>query len=128
MGSITDMRDPVLGHAAGGKGMKKRDKLLIWWLCENDYKAIKVKDLKILPGYMTEEYKSRLGRPGRGRLWVSEKMKKIQAVIEVNPWPDSALGRLFGEGYGGIVFDGKSLPVLRRLPGIVTNLKLERVL
>lgn len=97
--------------------------MLIWWLNQADCEAIG-SSVKRAPKYLQLQYRDRLGRPGRGRLWADRRFGEPS----VSPWPDTPLARLLGEGYGGIVIEDEDLPRLRTLPGIVTDMQLNRVL
>jgi hypothetical protein len=97
--------------------------VLIWWLCEHDCLAIGG-TVRGAPKYLKEQYRSRLGRPGRGRLWADERFGEPR----VSPWPRTALARALGDSYGGIVIEDGDLQLLEMLPGIVTDMQLRRVM
>lgn len=88
---------------------------MIWWLTQANCEAIGSNPTG-LPGYIFTEYRSRLGRPARGRLWVS-------AEIE---WKGDATWLFTGtlasllENAGGIVVRAEDVHHLATLPGILT--------
>jgi hypothetical protein len=94
---------------------------LIWWTSQWDCEAITSR--AGWPKYLREEYESRHGRNGRGRLWVAKRF----GTVAVDPWPETPFANRLGEDYAGIVIDPKDAALLRALPGIVTNTALERV-
>lgn len=100
----------------------------IWWLNQPNTIAA-IKELNVLPKYLKEQLESRRGRPGRGRLWVDSSFPEMG----VDPWPDTELGHeLAGrrgpeKDAGGIVFKEEDLELVLRLPGIVTDFKLDRI-
>jgi hypothetical protein len=96
--------------------------VLIWWLSQDECEAIGEELPKTFPAYMRNEYASRLGRNGRGRLWVDKQFH----VAEVKPWPSTSMGKFLGEKCGGIVIQDVDKKHLAKLPGIVTDLKLRR--
>ena len=115
--------------------------MYIWWLnqsqCEEAYDIVansilansgdRIRTSEILPEYLQVELCSREGRSGRGRLWIHKSLPNVG----VDPWPDTELAHQFaGErgpefDAGGIVFKEEDLDLVRQLPGIITNLKLE---
>lgn len=107
------------------------NELAIWWLSQQDCEIIidehPEDDIApdILPGYLKIEFRSRYGRPGRGRLWVS-----IDEDFKVNdiswPEPETPLAKHCGL-CGGIVMWRKDLDALSILPGIVTDMFLNRL-
>lgn len=98
---------------------------LIWWLNQADCQAIGQELTAEVPQYLRDQYRSRLGRPGRGRLWQSS--EAIPDDVSVDPWPDTALARVFSGDYGGIVIRPDDLPHVAQLPGVVTDTTLRRV-
>lgn len=95
----------------------------IWWLSEENCRAIGEDDeiplLEGLPEYIVSEYRSRLGRPGHGRLWTPE---SIQIPFEGIPWDASApLSSYLREKCGGIVIQATDIPLIVSLPGCITD-------
>lgn len=103
------------------------DDLCIWWVDQLDYEAIGPELQAEFPAYIRTEYRSRAGRPGRGRLWVAPEIEKAyQCNIQVSEWPDSPMGRRLGL-CGGIVVRVKDVPRISLLPGMLTDFKLRRL-
>lgn len=117
--------------------------VLIWWLsqnvcrrigepCEEEESAelgprdrppcVRLGDLP-LPAYLREQYRSRYGRPGRGRLWVDDQF----GDVAITPWPGQKPAAQAAEECGGIVFDRSDLPEVLSMPGFVTDLALNVV-
>jgi hypothetical protein len=101
----------------------------IWWTSQADCERIgeRLEDIDAghalyeVPQYLSEQYSSRVGRNGRGRLWVAEGF-----VAEEHPWPKGALGQIL-ERRAGILIREEDLPLAMELPGVVTDSKYERV-
>jgi hypothetical protein len=98
------------------------DEIVIWWLTQNDCTAIG-KDLpESFPEYVRREYRSRLGSAGRARLWAS----KHFGFVGIYPWPNTPLSKSL-EAAGGIVIYKRDLPLLTEMPGLCTDIKLQRL-
>lgn len=97
--------------------------LLVWWLTQADCEAIGDELPGEVPEYIREEYKSRRGRVGRGRIWVSRRF----ADVSIDPWPDTPLAKHVGEKAGGIVVCEWDSRFLSQFPGIVTDTTIRRV-
>jgi hypothetical protein len=126
---------------------------LIWWTSEADARQLgephaladfegypeDLATVQALPGilwreritwpeYLWIEYRSRYGRAGRGRLWVAlHVIERFGRGIRVSPWPTTALGQRLGREAGGIVVMPEDLPLVRSLPGLVTDLELHLI-
>lgn len=105
--------------------------LVIWWVDQPAAEAIQyITGLEegtlpdTVPEYLRDEYRSRYDRAGRGRLWVADEFGEVS----VSPWPDTLLGRLLGERYGGIVMRRGDLHHIQGYPRIITDLKLNRIM
>lgn len=107
------------------------DELVIWWLCQNDYRGIGQSSSEIretltgVPEYIVDEVSSRFGRPGRGRLWVAKGIDLREIA-----WPeDNPIAIAVGDegGYGGIVFYRRDLDSVYQYPGVFTDLELRRL-
>jgi len=96
---------------------------LIWWLSQADCTAIGEELPGRFPDYLQSEYRSRFGRPGRGRLWVPMGFPNVS----VDPWPDSPLAKYVESQCGGLVFSLMDLFLFEEMPGIITTLKLRRI-
>lgn len=95
----------------------------IWWLNQEQSEA-SLEGIDELPNYLHDQLRSRYGRPGRGRLWVDSCLPQ---GIKVDPWPDTELAHELERGYGGIVFKALHLKLLLEKPGVITDLKLNRI-
>ena len=119
--------------------MMDKKKMMIWWTNQADCEAIDdstphrecIGELPTrFPKYIRNEYRSRYGRNGRGRLWVAS----ILGDVSVNLWPKTPLGELLGEKsrfeqtYAGIVIQRNDAKLFYNMPGIITDTKLKRVL
>lgn len=94
--------------------------MLIWWTTQEDCEAtmaLKVKSK--MPKYLRDEFISRIGRAGRGRLWVAKRFK-----ITSIDWNENCVAARYCERAGGIVFDETNLSFVKSLHGIVTDLKM----
>lgn len=92
----------------------------IWWLTSDDCLRLRrvIGELG-LPDYMVEQFFSRAGRSGRGRLWTASHIP-VQEIT----WVDTLASRMALD-CGGIVFDMEHLRRVIVLPGFVTSLDLE---
>jgi len=72
-----------------------------------------------LPGYIASELSSRLGRAGRGRLWIPETIP-LEGIL----WPDKPTS-LMASQCGGIVIYARDVESVRHLPGFVTDLEMD---
>lgn len=97
--------------------------MLIWWINQADCDAIGRELPTEYPEYLKDQFASRRGRPGRGRLWTHDSL----GHAEVDPWPETPLAKVLGEGYGGVVFKEDDLGLLWQLPGVITDTKLNKV-
>lgn len=96
---------------------------LVWWTDQTDCRRIS--GLKgTWPPYLRNQYRSRLGRGGRGRLWVDRRF----GDVAIDPWPETALSPRLGESCAGIVIAREDLSQVAALPGVVTDLALKPVL
>lgn len=94
------------------------DKYLIWWTNQNDCERIT--PLDSWPMWLYDEFRSRVGRSGRGRLWVP-KLFEGDAPQEAkwdaaNNWLCQA-----ANDAGGIVIPEHALRHVQFLPGFVTT-------
>jgi hypothetical protein len=98
------------------------EKYLIWWTNQNDCERIV--PLETWPVYLYDEYRSRYGRSGRGRLWSPSKFDHdkdlpegvVAAWDEDNNWLCKA-----ASDAGGIVIEAKDVAQVQFLPGFVTT-------
>lgn len=102
------------------------DKYLIWWLSEEDCKQMpplyEDEDKEkgpLISEYIIHEFDSRLGRAGRGRLWVSDRFD-----IEEIEWDNNKPMAKAASRCGGIVIDIRDVNEIAYFPGFVTDLSL----
>lgn len=95
--------------------------VLIWWLSQSD---VLFMERWPLPERLAGQLRSCSGRNGRGRLWIDPGLKL--GTVEVTGWPGTPLAR-HCEERAGVVILRSELPLLAQLPGLVTDLKLQRV-
>lgn len=115
-----------------GELQEKRgsDAHLIWWLNQSDVERIEYLGLAGLletwPKYLTAQFASRNGRPGRGRLWVDGEIEADQPA----PPEEAAFGALnpvcrMAADCGGIVIREGDFPEVGNLPGFVTTFDMK---
>lgn len=103
----------------------------IWWTTQADVDAINIHfggDLALpswCPRYLRDEFASRLGHPGRGRLWISDQLP-VSAAARFDDEVGSPL-QSHCERAAGIVIRRADIRTLAHLPGIVTDFDLVRV-
>jgi hypothetical protein len=93
--------------------------LCIWWLTQMDCAHITEGLIEKLPEYIAQEYRSRQGRAGRGRLWVAETFGEVDCT-----WSDdNPVCRMLTQlSAGGIVFVASDICALPKNIGVVTDL------
>lgn len=122
------------------------NELAIWWVSEADCKkigepmydsdfeaereelypdgvpagAILMSQLP-MPDYIRQEYSSRYGRAGRGRLWIPD---GITLPGGIAPWLEHHPVYQAAGKCGGIVFRRSDLAEMLELPGFVTDAKM----
>lgn len=92
---------------------------LIWWTNQNDCERIT--PLDTWPRWLYDEFQSRYGRAGRGRLWVSSRLSDVPDGVtvewdEANNWFCRA-----AHDAGGIVIRAEDLEHVQFLPGFITT-------
>lgn len=101
---------------------------LIWWTNQGDVERIEylgeVGMLGHWPKYIGDQFASRNGRPGRGRLWVDEACKDAPEEAEFGP--TNPVCRMAAD-CGGIVIRDIDLGEVRHLPGFVTTFDMKIV-
>lgn len=107
------------GDLLGPLHAEPTDEFRIWWTSQSDCAAITDApgDLKGVPSYVISQLRSRIGRNGRGRLWVHDTLP-----VRAMTCPDRA-----PVGCGGIVIRASDADRIRGLPGFVTDLAGHRV-
>jgi len=100
---------------------------LIWWLSQSDLESLLLerpeRELGGLPEYILREIDSMMGRPLRGRLWVSSSFEKRPRDFEVKFELFETIGKHLVDS-GGLVFREEDLGQIRDLPGEVTDFEL----
>lgn len=99
-----------------------RTDLLIWWLSQDECEAIGDELADSVPDYIRKEYRSRLGRNGRGRLWSDEQFGDVGI-----PWDTTKPVSRLADKRGGIVINLGDGPHVFGLPGFLTDLRLNFV-
>ena len=96
---------------------------LIWWLSQKTLEiVIKYKDA--LPEYLISEIESMRGRAGRGRLWIHSQFPETMVN---DTYFESPIGQWITlESMGGIVIRDEDAELVRKFPGLLTDLKLTR--
>jgi hypothetical protein len=107
------------------KGKKKEP--LIWWLSQDDVERIEWLGVAGLlsdwPEYLTDEFASRNGRPGRGRLWVADQFGDVGAK-----WDNELPTCKMAKDSGGIVIEAADYMQVVHLPGFVTRFDMSLVI
>jgi hypothetical protein len=115
--------------------LTQEDATAVWWLGQDDMELLGDEAPEGLPEYIRREYRDRLGRAGRGRLWIAAGESEL-AGAAVDPWPDTPTAKHLGGykderffppyigSYGGIVIHARHAPLLAYLPGVVTDMRL----
>jgi hypothetical protein len=106
----------------------------IWWTTGEEAKIIGEhfnvgSDLPlpmICPQYMRDEFSSRYGRDGRGRLWVHSSLTDAPQSVAFDDEVGTALQSHCAR-CAGIVIRRRDVWTLQHLPGIVTYLDLVRL-
>lgn len=99
-------------------------KYLIWWTSQHDCERIQPLAVG-WPTYLREEYASRVGRPGRGRLWVHESFEGEGGPPEQAKWDDDNWWCEVAADAGGIVIRLTDLKCVQCLPGFVTTFDMQ---
>lgn len=105
-----------------------KDKYLIWWTSQEDCERVEFFGLADLlndwPPYLRTEFASRNGRSGRGRLWVSGRLKDAPSEVSV-AWSNAVAGCAAAKSAGGIVIKAEDVTHIQFLPGFVTTYAME---
>jgi len=98
--------------------------MYIWWTSQTDYAVLGEVALELLeaPQYLQSEYRSRLGRAGRGRLWSAP-----QFDVKSIDWDEAKAMSLKLEDCGGIIIEDAELELCLKLPGLVTDMNMNRI-
>lgn len=95
-------------------------RFLIWWTNQEECEAVGEQiEQSSVPDYLKSEFRSRVGRNGRGRLWVPDHidLKGIE-------WDTAKPASRLAESRGGIVLDADDSLLVFYLPGFLTDLEL----
>lgn len=103
---------------------------LVWWTSQKEVEEIvsegqttpHTATLLQWPEYLHDEFNSRVGRPGRGRLWVAGGMP----VQEIE-WDENKPAARLSKERGGIVIRAEDAALCFSLPGFLTDLHLNIV-
>lgn len=96
---------------------------LIWWTNQNDCE--RVVPLDIWPRYLGEQFESRYGRAGRGRLWVADFTPPAPESISIEWDEDENWLCKIAHDAGGVVIKARDLHLVAFLPGFVTTFAME---
>lgn len=100
--------------------------LYIWWVSQRDCERIgDGVMLRVIgvPDYLYSEFRSRLGRAGRCRLWTAP-----QFDLDEIEWDEAKAAALnLTDSHGGIVIAASELEICRKMPGTVTDVKLNHL-
>lgn len=100
-----------------------RVELLIWWTSDAETQQIGPKAPACLPDYVRAQYELRLGRSGRGRLWVEERFGP-QAI---GNWPKTLIADV-AQDSAGIVFSKRDVKAFAGVTGMVTDFQLRMMI
>lgn len=114
----------ALTHRRGEKVEVAVSAYVIWWTDQYECETIeKVANYDAAwPDYLRSEFRSRLGRAGRGRLWIHSTIE--QGDID---WPAHKPASRLADLRGGIVIRAADAQVVFGLPGFLTDLELNYV-
>lgn len=93
---------------------------IIWWTNQDDTETVEEMQTNF-PDYLQTEFRSRIGRNGRGRLWVPYQYMSQDWKIE---WLDGPLFSKLEKSYGGIVMLAADINHVMNLPGIITDFNM----
>lgn len=95
------------------------EKYLIWWTNQNDCERI-VK-LDTWPMWLADEFDSRDGRNGRGRLWIPSIFEDDEELPAEASWHENNWLCRAANDAGGIVIPATAVEHVQFLPGFVTT-------
>lgn len=97
---------------------------LIWWTSQEEAeKAWEHQETFLaagFPDYIEREFKSRMGRAGRGRLWVADEIP----IKEID-WDEKKPAARLASQRAGIVIRAEDKDFVFDAPGFLTDLKLD---
>lgn len=92
--------------------LRRPEDYRIWWTSDGRCHELTLESMDGLPVYMQKEMSSRIGRVGRGRLWIPEGTP-LEGMTEPYHAPD---------GWGGIVFHVEDMPKMKGRQGFITDM------
>jgi hypothetical protein len=99
----------------------------IWWTTQNDAQNADPSELLMLPEYVQEQFDSRYGRPGRGRLWSDDRFGSGVSCDFSEVETKSEIASYKFDEAGGVVIRAMDIELIRRLPGVITDMKLNEI-
>ncbi len=100
-------------------------KLSIWWTDQSDCEAVTEEQLAPLPEYIKEQFESRFGRSGRGRLWVDETVEP--SIPNGIVWDTNSKVIDYCNDAAGLVVFAEHTELVKALPGIVTDTAMVQI-
>lgn len=102
--------------------------LYIWWTAQSDTEKIGEHGLddRDIPKYIKDEFNSRYGVNGRGRLWINPELEGTPSEV---PWDATKLAcRLIDkESMGGIVVRREDMFFIPKGVGFITDLNCDQI-
>lgn len=122
MSQIDNRSQPNGGSPSGAAASQ----FLVWWLTEEDYHGFEPhqdRNPLRIPDCVWKEFRSRCGRPGRGRLWVPKHIKidSLPVAADDPRWTPELLRA------GGIIIEAQHADDCARWGGTITTLTLDPV-
>ena len=115
--------EPSMTSDAAGS---KTTEFLVWWTSEADAKRLGENpdwsSHPDVPDYIRDEFSSRYGRAGRGRLWVPSGVP-VSSVT----WDDNRPTCRAAADCGGVVFRRSDMEAVVVLPGFITDTAMNEV-
>lgn len=104
----------------------------VWWVDQSACECIGERLPTSFDKWVRDQYQSRYGRAGRGRLWCDDEVMAVwqpKMKITIKPWPKTKLAKWLGGDFGGIVLtpDQAEKVIELGLPGVMTNNKMKLV-
>lgn len=100
---------------------------LIWWTAQEHCDEIAQRGLKRnWPPYLNDQYRSRYGRNGRGRLWRDKRFPDVDCSEQFDR-REGCAPRIDALSAAGIIIRNQDFDMVRKLPGFVTDLKLKEM-
>lgn len=103
-----------------------KNKFLIWWTNQSDCERVEMLTLD-WPKYLADEFQSRYGRSGRGRLWTPKELDDDKGMPNAATWSDTDMNCRMAADAGGIVILSSDYIQVGGLPGFVTKFDMTLV-